>query len=226
MAPVSEWRADESPVASANSSPRSDTRKPEPFDGGPGRPKTRLTGPGMPIPASRRPENASTDFCGGGINCTFADNAAGTADGGGAIYHVVDSDDRTSTANNCIMWKNTGSGDHSHEADQIVVTDNTGDAPMDVLNTCIEDWDSMGQFPDVTNTGQDPLFGDMANDDYSLLSTSCGMQSCSSSAIDRGEDGNTPCGDCSCGDLNGDNRCVNLDNRSDENDMGAIETQS
>ena len=159
-------------------------------------------------------------------NCTFAENTAGAPDGGGGIYSKIHlaSGERSSHIDNTILWGNTANADNSDEADQMkAVFTGLGTGSMEVFNTCIEDLDPNGEWNDESNTDEDPLFDSPAVDDYHLDPVNCGFDSCDSKSIDRGEDDET---DCLGVDLEGNDRCVDLDNLPDEVDMGALETQS
>lgn len=172
-------------------------------------------------------KNGSNEHVGGAIytqrkvfllNCTFARNIATLANGGGALYLAGGDPD----IKNCIFWENKADGDHSDEADQIVVYAGNPTA----RNTCIEDMDQSGVLFHNTNNASNPKFVDPDIDDYTLDDVNCGTQDqCTSKSIDLGEDDycyETPCTD---GDLKKLPRRVDREVGSDNVDMGSRETQ-
>ncbi|MCC7293666.1 MAG: right-handed parallel beta-helix repeat-containing protein, partial [Phycisphaerales bacterium] len=156
-------------------------------------------------------------------NCTFARNQCGNDDDGGAIY--LTHEDESSTIYNCIFWGNmTNAGaSPTSEADQIKFAAGTVTAQY----TCVQYYDANGPMGHLTNNGDDPLFKNATSDDYELDPANCGDHSCTSKSIDLGEDDlcNNDTG-CSDFDVKRRTRKVDLDQRDDDIDRGAMETQS
>ncbi len=153
-------------------------------------------------------------------NCTIAQNWTGDADGGGGIYHNVDSPE-DSEMNNCILWENTADGDDSDEADQIVVADDW----LDVFNTCIQVIETEEWEEEETNTTGNPLFTSLVNDNYVLVTSGCSGQDCDSSCIDEGDNGDIECEGVDGVDLVLNDRCIELEGHGEINDMGCLESQ-
>ncbi len=155
-------------------------------------------------------------------NCTFANNDAAEADGGGAIYHNVHSPNK-SQLRNCVLWRNRGDGERQDEEDQILIELVNGQGGVEAWYSCIENIDALNEV-DHFNTGEDPLYKDQQGDDYELNPVACGDESCTSESIDLGEDEYID--DTTDVRKSGRARKVNLDNRTDLVDMGCLETQA
>ncbi|MCQ3921977.1 MAG: hypothetical protein DPW13_13610 [Planctomycetes bacterium] len=151
--------------------------------------------------------------------CTFAKNWCGDNARGGGVYLQAGN----SVLRNCILWNNEAGGTHDQEGDQLRA-DNS--VTLTVTNSCImemsTDWGD-------TNNKFDPKFDNFEMDDYDLDPENCGGQggdTCTSSAIDAGEDDDCT-GACeSGGDVKKRTRKVNLDNVDNDIDMGSLETPS
>ena len=157
------------------------------------------------------------------LQCTFAKNWCGEENMGGAIYNAAGD----SILKNCVLWKNysTSSEYHDSEDDQIKIAGGTVTASY----TSIENIGSLGG---GQNNGQNPKFQNFSQDDYDLDPVNCGDDTCDTKSIDRGDDDDctgvcdTGGGGDSGGDVKKRTRKVNLDNRSDLIDRGALERPS
>ncbi|KAA0219683.1 MAG: hypothetical protein EDS66_16630 [Planctomycetota bacterium] len=157
------------------------------------------------------------------LQCTFGKNWCGEDNMGGAVYNAAGN----SVLKNCVLWKNysTSSEHHDSEDDQIKIASGSVTATF----TTIENIDSLsgGQ-----NSGVNPRYKNFSSDDFELDPVACGDHSCTSTSIDQGEDDDctglcdTGGGGDSGGDVKKRTRKINLDNRSDLIDRGALETQS
>jgi len=150
-------------------------------------------------------------------NCTFGLNRSGAADSGGGIYLKPYSS--STTLYNTILWKNKSDGNHDVEEDQIYYTGSG--ITVTATYCCVHHLDGLAG---EGNTGNDPLYADADGDEYWLLPTSCGGGNCVSRSIDRGEG---EIGEPIClnqTDVDGDTRCVDLDDLDEDIDMGAEET--
>lgn len=98
------------------------------------------------------------------VNCTFANNRALTGDGGGINSGGNGMDALAVT--NCILWGNEDQ-DGIDESSQFTLS---GQATFAFDHDGIQGW--TGMFGDPTNDGNDPLFVDPANGDFTLQEAS------------------------------------------------------
>ncbi len=107
------------------------------------------------------------------VNCTFAGNTAGNL--GGGIF----ASDTDNTIDNCIAWGNSDSNGQGQDS-QIAFSG----PPFPINYSCVQGWD--GAYGGVGNHGNDPVFVDPDNDDYSLSPGSPCIDAADNTAVPEG----------------------------------------